>query len=257
MNYWDAHCHLSDLRLDTAWPAMIQRAQAAGISTFLLGGVSPEEWQRQSLLPDCCLPVFGLHPWTVIEQDEETLETAFNLLMSEVSWVRAIGETGCDFHPRFPKSSHSRQITWLERHLDLAQKVHKPIVLHVVRAHSPVLETLKHHPVERAGLIHSFFGSFETAQQYHQLGFLISIGPALLDSRSEKLRQAVSRMPLDWIVVESDAPDQKPRSETTEWNEPTVVLKIAIAIAEIKGCPAEHVLSGSAARLRQLLGELT
>jgi TatD DNase family protein len=251
---WDAHCHLADPRWDglQAW----RRAREAGVTHFLQGGVDPQDWQRQSLLPAGCYASFGLHPWRVHDWTDEELQAAFARLTALVAHAAAIGETGLDLAPRFA-SSRERQLFWLDRHLHLAAECGKPLILHVVRGHEPVLQALRRcqsagqRPL--SGLVHAFHASPAVARAYRKLGFLLSFGSSLLGAEQSSLAGAVAETGLLGIVVESDAPDRPPRGERGHWNEPTTIFAVARAVARIANCQEEDVLKTSAQNLCRLL----
>lgn len=251
---WDAHCHLADPRWDglQAW----RRSREAGITHFLQGGIDPQDWQRQSLLPAGCYASFGLHPWRVHDWTDGELQAAFAKLTTLVAHAAAIGETGLDLAPRFA-SSRQRQLFWLDRHLQLAAECGKPLILHVVRGHEPVLHALRRYqetgPRPLRGLVHAFHASPAIARAYRTEGFLLSLGSSLLGAEQSALAKAVAETGLQGIVVESDAPDRPPRGEGALWNEPTVIFAVARAVARIVHCQEEEVLRTSAQNLRRLL----
>lgn len=203
----DAHCHLSDPRLEGQLPQILQRAQERGIGCFIQGGVSPAEWRNQLALArqyPGIIPVFGLHPWWIAEQEERTCAQALEDLRSSVALCQGIGELGLDFHQSRDPAARGRQTRYFELQLELAMQVERPIVLHVVRAHAEALQSLKKIGVpKRGGLVHAFSGSLEIARQYVELGLTLSIGTRGLERSKSVLAQLD---PKDW-VVESDAPD--------------------------------------------------
>lgn len=245
-NFIDAHCHLADPRFDGQREAVMERAKSKGIQYFLQGGIGPEDWDRQVQLNDgSWLVCFGLHPWFVNENDETTCETACAQLKLSLGDAVALGECGLDFGPRMAKESYSRQIYYLEQQLLLARNLNKPIVLHAVRCHGPMLRILKEHGGEWRGIVHGFSGSFEVAREFLALGLDISLGPALSRGGYQKVKDAVSRIPLERLVVESDAPDMAPTGWDLPLNEPSSLWQTANAIAAFHQTTAEDVLSQS------------
>src|SRR5665213_1225938 len=137
MNSWtvDAHCHWSDERVFARTGTEIPRQVQAGIKGFLLGGVDPEEWARQTELaakfPGRFWRAFGLHPYFIAAGDTAKLETAWTALERQADSLEAIGETGLDFRKPYLENGKDRQIKFLQQHLALALKVKKPLVLHI------------------------------------------------------------------------------------------------------------------------------
>lgn len=259
-NAWiDSHNHLSDPRLDQSREAMIESAKQAGVQFFLQGGVGPEDWQRQKLLsqqhPEV-LMCFGLHPYWVAENDEATCEAAMNQLAKEIGAanVHALGELGLDFRPHIMGDSQNRQVEYFELQLELAELSGKPIVLHLVQAFDWVKKifSLRHLPA-RGGLVHSFNGSLPQAEFYWSRGLYLSVGGPVLYPNNQKLHQAVAEIPMEFLLVETDSPDQPPPELKGGFNEPRTLLSVAEKIAEIKKIKAAEVLDRSSANLRKLL----
>ena len=255
----DAHCHLADPRFDQTRADVIARARVAGISFFLQGGVNQRDWERQLSLeqnfPHTLGLVFGLHPWHVAAAStrETDLDAEFPKLQSYATQALAIGEIGLDFSKKIPPDSYDRQIRYFQRQLELARDLGKPVVLHIVGAHPQALTELKQIRPASGGLVHAFTGSHEIAREYLQLGFHLSIGAAVTRHGYETLKRAITRLPDERIVIESDAPDQpSPSVPAGALNEPTSIFETAAAIAELRGTTPEQVLSQSAQSLKKL-----
>ena len=268
----DAHCHLADPRWAVELEQVLERAAKSGVGRFMQGGVDPEDWDRQRELsrryPGRVWPVFGLHPWWVRDpaRTDAEIEGALSLLESAVRepGVRALGEVGLDFagDPAFGEGKlRERQLRIFERQLEIADKAGKPVVLHVVRAHGEALDVLERRGRPgRGGLNHAFSGSLEVARRYIELGLLISVGGGLVRKKGfETLKRAVVKIPAEALVIESDAPDQPPEGwcgrTGLAWNEPSSVLEVAHAVAELRGERAEAVLERSARNLERVFGE--
>ncbi len=242
----DAHCHLADPRLDPVREGLIKRAADCGITHFLQGGVDPADWARQRRLEHTGVwRAFGLHPWFVAENTAQTCADALAQLRHELGDAVALGELGLDFGPRCKAESRERQRHYFRAQLELAQAAGKPLVLHVVRAHGETLQLLRAVAPRWRGLVHAFSGSREVAADYIRLGLHVSLGPALLRPGFRKVKEAVSHIPRDHLVVESDAPDGPPLEENCTFNEPTVILRVAEVIAANHGVTATEVLTSS------------
>ena len=202
----DAHGHISDPRLDAISEQLIDHLRRRGLKQVILGGVGPDEWLRQESIkkryPDFIVPAIGIHPWTVRDTLEADLENIFSQLEQSASRFPIIGEVGVDFYRSHAAEEKIKQAHWCERQLDLAARLGKPVVLHVVRGHDVMLQALQKRSGLR-GLIHGFTGSAHIASAYQRFGFIPSLG----------VRSIQRRTPTDfaWLkksafVIESDAP---------------------------------------------------
>ncbi len=250
MAYLDAHCHLADPRFDEDRDAVLARAEAAGVRWFFQGGVDPGDWARQSALADRrWFLSFGLHPWWVADHDDDACDRALAELGQALAGAHALGELGLDFFPRLPKSSHDRQRRLFRLQLQLARRLEKPLVLHLVRCHGEALAIMKQEGGRFRGIVHGFAGSYAVAEAYMAMGLLISVGGALTREGRRKLKDAVCRIPGDRLVIESDAPDMAPQSFRGRRNEPASVWDTARAAADLRGERAEDVLARGTANM--------
>ena len=164
----------------------------------------------------------------------------------------AVGEIGLDYHYRREEQQRLKQHIWFIYQLNLAWKMKLPVILHVRNAHEDALRILRMHPARKlGGVIHCFYGPKEIAEQYLNLGYHVGIGGSALqlEERAKDLWEAIPRIPLDRILVETDAPFILPyckdviqpkllrRARNTSLILPAVINKIA----ELKGLPADEV----------------
>jgi TatD DNase family protein len=202
----DAHAHLSDLRLESDAELLIAKLQSLGLRHVVLGGVEPNEWQYQQRLksrwPMFVTSVVGIHPWTVRDQDEASLEKIFSILGTMVHSAEAVGEVGVDFYPKRLPEQVEKQSRWCRRQLELAKDIDKPVVLHIVRGHDVMQNLLKAVELPMA-MIHGFKGNFEVAKFYLERGYVLSLGSrSFLGANLEDYRW----LPKNAFVLESDAP---------------------------------------------------
>lgn len=221
------------------------------ITTFMEAGVNPEGWIRQIELqkkyPENFKIALGLHPYYVAENEIQKCEEALDELSHIINFAAAIGETGLDFRDQYVTKTEEddlvdQQILFFENQIQLAIQCHKPLVLHVVKAHEEALKILKLWDAHQVGgMVHAFNNSFETAKKYMDLGFMISVGGAITYPKNKNLIEAVKKIPLEKLLIESDAPDQPPLGHGQVQNSSLSVLKVAAVVAEIKGIPIEMV----------------
>ena len=200
--------------------------------------------------PGQIFPAIGIHPTRSIFEkwsDRHKLDAYAN-----APGVIAIGEIGLDYHYKREDQHRLKQHIWFIYQLNLAWKMKLPVILHVRDAHEDALRILRWHPARKlGGVIHCFYGSKEIAEQYLKLGYHVGIGGSVLqlEERAKDLWEAIPHIPLDRILVETDAPFILPyckdviqpkllrRARNTSLILPAVIKKIA----ELKGIPATEV----------------
>ena len=224
---------------------------------------SGEVLQLCAEYPGRIFPAVGIHPTRSIYEnwsDRKQLDA-----LARTPGVIAVGEIGLDYHYKREEQHRLKQHLWFVYQLDLAWKLKKPVILHVRDAHADALRILRLHPARKlGGVIHCFYGSREIAEQYLKLGYHIGIGGSLLqlEERAKDLWEAVPHIPLDRILIETDAPFILPyckdviqpkflrRARNTSLILPAVIQKIA----ELKGITAEEVEQATAENAIRLFG---
>lgn len=242
---FDSHAHLQDARFEH--PADVwARAQAAGVKRVLLAGVDAADWARQAALAD--LPgvslSLGIHPQVVAAQDARAreaelarLETA---LAKRSASVVAVGEIGMDGVGE-RRASFEAQAALFAHQLRLAKTNDLPVILHVLRAHEEALKVLAAVGVGPAGgVVHSYSGSAELVPRYLEHGLHLSFSGAVTWHEGGRAARAVEACPRDRLLVETDAPDQTPKSHRPSANEPAYLGDVVGALAAIRReAPAE------------------
>lgn len=255
----DSHSHLADPRWDVGREAALAEAKKQGISFFLQGGVGPEDWMLQKKLrnehPQEIGLCFGLHPYWVAAHDEDECDAALDELAPLLIDAMAIGEMGLDFRPHIMKDSRERQIHVFEQQLELAEATAKPMVLHLVQAQDEAIRVLDLWGTPKSGgFVHSFNSSWPKAQEFLRRGLHLSIGGPLARPENEKLRQAVRECPLEFLLLETDSPDQPPPRYVGDLNPPSSLWEVAKAMGELKSMTATEILDITAANFRRLFG---
>lgn len=222
---FDAHVHLDFPGLNGA----IERAHAAGVRGFVVPGVEPEQWERAAALklPMCV----GVHPQRdVAVSAEELVEAARRL--------GAVGIGECGLDKRGP-TSDSLQEANLRAHIDAARELQLPLVLHIVQRHGRALELVG---AGAPGMVHAFVGSTEVAKQWLDRGYMLSVGPMVM--RARKLREAVVHIPLDRLLLETDAPDGVP--------EPADLRSVLSEVATLRSESEAELASATEANAKRL-----
>ena len=235
-------------------PQLIQEMEDANIRYFIEPGVSLQSCEEVLALaeqyPDRIFPAMGIHPTRSIYEkwsDRKKLDT-----FAKMPGVIAIGEIGLDYHHKREEQHRLKQHVWFLYQLNLAWKMKLPVILHVRDAHEDALRILKLHPARKlGGVIHCFYGSKEIAQQYLKLGYHIGIGGSALqlEERAKDLWEAVPHIPLERILVETDAPfilpyckDVIPPKLLRRARNTSLILPVVInKIAELKGISSNEV----------------
>ena len=239
---------------DGELPQLIQEMESANIRYFIEPGVSlqscEEVLELAAQYPGRIFPAIGIHPTRSIFEkwsDRHTLDAYVNM-----PGVIAIGEIGLDYHYKREEQHRLKQHIWFIYQLNLAWKLKLPVILHVRDAHEDALRILRMHPARKlGGVIHCFYGTKEIAEQYLELGYHIGIGGSVLqlEERATDLWEAIPHIPLNRILVETDAPFILPyckdviqpkllrRARNTSLILPAVINKIA----ELKDISANEV----------------
>jgi TatD DNase family protein len=233
MELFDSHCHLDVSEFDADRDAVLAHARAAGVTRMVVPAVDAAGWP--GLLELCrrepgLYPALGLHPVYIdVHRDEDIIELR---RLVEQERLVAIGEIGLDF---FVKGlDHERQQRLFEQQLEIADEFALPVLLHIRKAHDQVLATLKKMSFPHGGIAHAFNGSRQQAEQYLEMGFRFGFGGMLTYERSTKLRTLAAELPLDSLVLETDAPDMSPASHHGERNSPEYLPQVLAVLAALR-----------------------
>ncbi len=260
----DSHSHWSDPRYTPQLvEALLKKSIDLDISEFMLGGVDQVDWHRQvelkKMYPQHFHLCFGLHPYFISKNPSVLCELALDELVKVIDVSTGLGETGLDFRDKILESgglsieeATAHQIDFFENQIELAKVYQKPLVMHIVQAHEKALQIFEMWGVpEKKGMVHAFNGSYETAIKYIDLGFMISIGGAVTYDKHLKLQQSAARIPEDFLLIESDCPDQAP-SNWTGLNDSSSLWQIAEKIGTFRGKAAEELLEISTRNFKKL-----
>ena len=247
------------------WEQILGELQESNIPYSIEPGVSLQSCEEVLKLaakyPRRIFPAMGIHPTRSLYEkwsDRHKLAAYAN-----TPGVIAIGEIGLDYHYKREEQHRLKQHIWFIYQLNLAWKLKLPVILHVRDAHEDALRILKWHPARKlGGVIHCFYGSKEIAEQYLKLGYHFGIGGSVLqlEERAKDLWEAIPHIPLERILVETDAPFILPyckdviqpkllrRARNTSLILPAVIKKIA----ELKGVSPDEVEQATTANVIQL-----
>lgn len=229
----DSHVHLDFPQFDEDRSQVIQRAQSVGVEALVVPGVRASDWPRIATLCSEIVGLhacYGLHPCFCIDHQLSHLQDLSRWLERES--VVAVGECGLDFSPKYV-GEEALQRKYFEQQLVLAKLHGLPVVLHARRSVDAVLKCLRQAGVHQ-GVMHSFSGSLQQAKAAIDQGLHIGVGGAITYDRAKKLRAVLRSIPLDSIVLETDAPDQPGASHRGMRNEPSFIISVLSVLAEIR-----------------------
>ena len=251
MELIDTHCHLDLDIFDQDRRTVLENTRNSGVHGIVVPGVNSAGWLGLITLCDSATdlyPALGLHPFFVDHHQPGDLALLQQLL--DIHQPVAVGEIGLDFYgPELPRE---KQLSLFEKQLSIAKAADLPVILHNRKAHDQMLSLLKKNRV-KGGICHAFNGSFQQAQQYIDLGFKLGFGGMLTYERSTRLRKLAAGLPIESIVLETDAPDMPPVSHRYQRNSPEYLPEILGALAKVRNAPAEELARQTTANARSVL----
>lgn len=246
----DSHAHLDDTRFDEDRDAVLERARRAGVPTWIVPAVDAAGWPR---LRDLAArhagirPAYGLHPMFMDEHRPEHLQQLDEWLEHTPSV--AVGECGLDYFIDEP--DREAQLCYFRGQLAIARRHDLPVIVHARRAVQDVILAIRDSEGVR-GVVHSYAGSEEQARQLADLGFMIGIGGPLTYDRARRLRRLIAHVPLETVLLETDAPDQPGATHRGERNEPAWLPEVLQCVAELRGESPAHIAEITCANARRL-----
>lgn len=238
---FDTHCHLDDSRFDEDRQSILDDMQAQGTTPCVLVGAElPSSYACQTLAQARPWLYFSaaVHPHDAKDYSDAT-HAALLSMMDDPKCV-AWGEIGLDFY--YDNSPRTVQRAVLERQLDAAISIGKPVIFHVRDAHGEITDLLR---ARRAtlprGVMHCYSGSAEQAKVYLDMGLYISLAGPVTFKKAPKLWEVAQSVPEDRLLIETDSPYLSPEPLRGRRNDPRNVRYIAQRIAELRGVSYEHI----------------
>ena len=257
----DTHCHLDCADFDADRDRVVARARAAGVAELIVPAVATDNF---AAVRACCAryagcgPAYGIHPLYVDRAGDAECGVAAlrGWLSNEIDGPLpplAVGEIGLDFF--VAGSDIERQQRLFSGQLAIAREFDLPVLLHVRRAVDAVLKALRGAGV-RGGIAHAFNGSRQQADEFIRLGFKLGFGGAMTYPGSTRIRQLAASLPLEAIVLETDAPDIPPYWLNGGRNEPAELAALTRTLAELRGIPADEIAAATSTNARTVLSRL-
>lgn len=248
----DSHAHLDDERLQGEVDAVIARAKEAGVGLIVSVGSDLESSRRcigLAGLYDCVYAVAGVHPHEAAQAPEGYLDELRSLLTAPK--VVALGEIGLDYH--YDLSPRPVQQAVFAAQLALARELDCAVVVHTREADEDTYRILAESGVRRV-VLHCFSGNWEQAQRYLELGYYLSLSGVVTFPKSEDTREVAANVPLNRLMLETDAPYLAPVPRRGRRNEPAYVRHTAEAVAGLRGVALEDLARETTANVRRFFG---
>lgn len=251
MHLFDTHCHLDVEAFNPDRAQVLTAARQVWVQRILVPAIRRSGWQ--ALWAFCAgdaelYPAIGLHPVMLNEHREADIAALEQFV--ERHRPAAIGEIGLDYFVR--ELDHDRQQHFLEAQLGIAERHRLPVVLHVRKAHDPMLQTLARFDLP-GGTCHAFNGSLQQAHRYLDMGFKLGFGGMLTYPKANKLRNLARQLPLQAIVLETDAPDMTGFAHHYQRNSPAYLPEVLQTLCELRNQKADVIADQTTANAIQVL----
>ena len=246
----DSHAHLDAPEFDGDRDAVLARARAAGVMRQVVPAVNAAGWPK---LRELCaneaglLPAYGLHPMYLDDHRDADLVALRDWIERERPV--AVGECGLDFFVE--GLDPARQGRFFDGQLRLARDFELPVVVHARRAVDTVLAAIRRFGPLR-GVIHSYPGSADQAKRLFDLGFLVGIGGPVTYERANRLRTLAATLPIECLLLETDAPDQPDSDHRGQRNEPARLVRVLDTVAALRGMAPAELAAATTANAERL-----
>lgn len=254
--FTDSHCHLDFDELNGDYLGLLSECEQKNIHQIIIPSISPDNWhkvlncasalsEKQAPSPPPkkvqCFPALGIHPWFLGELNHNALDALSQHVKQHRQHIVAIGETGIDIPIAKKEHNLPQQRLFFEGQIAIAKAQNLPLILHHRQSHELILKQLKHDGFQGGGILHAFSGSYEQAKQYIDLGFYIGVGGTITYPRAQKTIKAIAKLPLDALVLETDAPAMPLYGFQGSVNTPLHVVDVFKALEAIRPEKAEII----------------
>lgn len=246
----DSHSHLDAAEFDQDRDAVLQRARAASVTRHIVCATDAAQWPKLRAVcaeADGLYPAYGLHPTFLSLHRPQHLEPLREWLQRERPV--AVGECGLDYF--IEDLDRDAQMEYFQAQLRLAREFDLPVVVHARRAVDAVIGAIRRVGGLR-GVVHSFSGSTQQAGQLWEQGFLLGLGGPVTYERAQRLRRLAATMPLEWLLLETDSPDQPDSGNRGQRNEPARLVTILQTIAQLRDADEADIAVATTANAERL-----
>ena len=247
MKFTDSHCHLDFDEFSQQRNTLINQCADNNIHQIIVPSIHPKNWDKvltlaNSLYPNslspnigCNIyPCLGIHPWFLEGLNQQDLTALSVIVESNKDKVIAIGEAGIDGGIIKKEDNLAQQIEFFRHQLQLAKQHKLPIIVHHRQSHQHIVPLIKQANLSAGGVIHAFSGSYQQAKEYVDLGFKLGIGGTITYPRARKTINAIKRLPVSCLVLETDAPSMPLFGQQGKENSPLALLDVFNALTEIR-----------------------
>ena len=250
----DTHCHLDVAEFDLDRDVVHAAGLAAGVERMVVPSVAVDRFNCVKTTVagySGCVAAYGIHPPFVTQAKESDLIVLHDWLQREKP--AAVGEIGLDFY--VPDQDPLRQEFFFVEQLKLAREFNLPVLLHVRRSVDAILKQLRRIKVP-GGIAHAFNGSRQQADEFIKLGFKLGFGGSMTYSGSTRIRQLAASLPVESIVLETDAPDMAPAWLAGRRNAPAELIRIAAVLAELRELSPERIAEQTTLNARAIFPKI-
>ena len=260
MKYFDSHSHYYDERFSEEYEggadALLSSDNMKSVSYIVNVGTAPETCRaaaEQAKKYENMHTALGIHPSDArfIEDFDKALDEVVALIKDKANKCVALGEIGLDYH--YPDTDKEMQIKLFRRQMKLAEELSLPVVIHDRDSHEDVMTVIREFPRVK-GILHSFSGSAEMAKELVKLGYIISFSGTVTFKNARKPKEAAAVVPLDRLLIETDAPYLAPHPLRGSLNHSGNLEYTNRALAEIKGVSEEEMAEITEANARRIFG---
>ncbi|HDR2526927.1 TatD family hydrolase [Enterobacter ludwigii] len=251
----DTHCHFDFPPFTGDEEQSITRAAQAGVEAIIVPAVEAAYFERVMDLSrrhQALYAALGLHPIMIEHHLDEHIDALDAIVQTAGDKLVAIGEIGLDLYRDDPQ--FARQQTILDAQLRLAKRHDLPVILHSRRTHDKLAMQLKRIDLPRRGVVHGFSGSLQQAQRFIALGYKIGVGGTITYPRASKTRDVMAQLPLEALLLETDAPDMPLNGFQGQPNRPEQAARVFDALCELREEPEEVIAHALLENTRAVFG---
>lgn len=248
---FDSHSHYDDQAFDEDRDKVLLGLHDRNVGDVVAAASSFESLQK---IHDICSrfsfvhPAYGIHPENALDLTEDAKVRLEELIVQDKPV--AIGEIGLDYYWGEPSKEVQREAFLYQ--LELAKRVNLPIIVHAREAAEETFEMIKSVNPDKKGVIHCFSSSYEMAVKYINMGYYIGIGGVVTFKNSAKLKDIATRIPLKYILIETDCPYMAPVPHRGKRNDSGLLIHVAEEIASLRGITASEVIDATDKNARRL-----
>lgn len=244
MQLTDSHCHIDFDNFSEKFEELLHQCYQNNIHQIIVPSVSVQNWDKvlelsnnsKCLSKNTCklYACLGIHPWFLNELDDSALVQLSDKVAKHSDEIVAIGEAGIDSVISQNHHNLDKQIMFFEHQLALSKQHNLPIIVHHRRSHDIIVPLLKKYQLTNSGVIHAFSGSYQQAKAYLDLGFKLGVGGTITYERAQKTIQTIKKVPLDSILLETDAPSMPLHGFQGEHNSPLRLVDVLTCLENIR-----------------------